>query len=211
MSFNWQLVAVVACVAWAAAVVVRRAMRLFSESPSNGCGSGGCSTCPSNTPGAEAASNEGFVSLQSLVLSGQSVHEAVGKAAAKTTGMHPIPDDRPLTPEERSLIKWMLEHGIPTARDFVSQLAEARVVTRCCCGCASLDFAIGGKVPPAGTGMVTLADYTYQSAGELFGVFVFEQAGLLAGLEVYSLEGQTTPIRLPCVEQLQPLSSVQGV
>ena len=36
MSFDWQLVAVVACVAWAAAVIVRRVMRLFTESPSNG-------------------------------------------------------------------------------------------------------------------------------------------------------------------------------
>ena len=74
-SFDWQLVTVVVCVAWAAVVIARRAMRLFSESSSSGCGSGGCSACPSNSSGAEAASNEGFVSLQSLVQSSQSVHE----------------------------------------------------------------------------------------------------------------------------------------
>ena len=79
MSFDWQLVAVVACVAWAAAVIVRRVMRLFTESPSNGCGSGGCSACPSNSSGTEAASNEGFVSLQSLVQSSQSVMDTEKK------------------------------------------------------------------------------------------------------------------------------------
>ncbi len=75
MSIDWQFVAVIACVAWAAAVVVRRAMRLFRGETSKGCGSGGCSACPSNLPGAEAASQEGFVSLQSLAQSGQSVTE----------------------------------------------------------------------------------------------------------------------------------------
>ena len=75
-SFDWQLVAVVACVVWAAAVIALRVKRLFSESPEKGCGSGGCSSCPSNTPGAESKPHDGFVSLQSLVQSSQSVHEA---------------------------------------------------------------------------------------------------------------------------------------
>ena len=75
MSIDWQLVAVVACVVWAAAVIVRRAMRLFGKESSNGCGSGGCSACPSNSPGDEAASKEGFVPLQSLVQSSLSVKD----------------------------------------------------------------------------------------------------------------------------------------
>ena len=68
MFIDCQLVAVVACVAWAAAVVVRRAMRLFSEPPSQGCGSGGCSSCPSNQSGdASGRADDGFVPLQTLV------------------------------------------------------------------------------------------------------------------------------------------------
>lgn len=73
-SFDWQFVAVVACVAWAAVVVVRRAMGLFGESPSKDCGTGGCSACPSNQS-AESSDhpNDGFVPLQTLVETSQSV------------------------------------------------------------------------------------------------------------------------------------------
>lgn len=75
MSFDWQLVAVITCVAWAAVVVARRVIRLFRDEPSKGCGSGGCSACPSKPSGVEPSSTEGFVSLQSLVQSGQSVSD----------------------------------------------------------------------------------------------------------------------------------------
>ncbi len=78
MSFDWQFVAVIACVAWAAVVVVRRALRLFRDEPTKGCGSGGCSACPSNSSGA-AAANDGFVTLQTLVQSSQSVLETKRK------------------------------------------------------------------------------------------------------------------------------------
>lgn len=120
-----------------------------------------------------------------------------------------IPDDRPLTTDERSLVQWLLEHGTPIAAGFLPQLVQARVATRCYCGCASIDFAIGGMIPPAGTSISILADYEYQSAaGHLFGAFVFERAGLLAGLEVWSVDGLSTPSTLPKVEQLQPLGGV---
>ncbi len=117
-----------------------------------------------------------------------------------------IPDNRPLTTEERSLIQWLLTHGTPTAEKFLTQLETASVATRCYCGCASIDFAIGGVVPPAGNGINILADYQYQSStGDLFGVFVFERADLLAGLEVWSVDGKSTPSTLPQIEQLKPL------
>jgi hypothetical protein len=40
----------------------------------------------------------------------------------------PIPDERPLTAEERRLARWMLEHGGPRGREFLPQLDRARVV-----------------------------------------------------------------------------------
>ena len=33
------------------------------------------------------------------------------------------------------------------------------MASRCYCGCASIDFAIGGVVPPAGNGIGILADF----------------------------------------------------
>lgn len=121
----------------------------------------------------------------------------------------PIPDDRPLTAEEAALVRWLLEHGTASAARFLPQLAEARVVSRCYCGCASVDFAIPGVVPPPGDGIGILSDFEYRTAeGHPCGVFVFERAGLLAGLEVWSMDGLCTPSTLPAIEQLQPLGSV---
>jgi hypothetical protein len=60
----------------------------------------------------------------------------------------PLPEDRPLSTKESSLVQWMLEHGNPDSACFLTQVDEARVVSRCPCGCASIDFAIGGFVPP---------------------------------------------------------------
>jgi hypothetical protein len=117
----------------------------------------------------------------------------------------PIPDDRPLTTNEASLVRWLLEHGTPAAGGFLPQLAVARVAFRCTCGCASIDFAIGGVIPAAGP-IGLLADYEYQSGdGHLFGAFVFERAGLLAGLEVWSIDGRSAASWLPEVDQLKPI------
>ncbi len=118
----------------------------------------------------------------------------------------PIPDDRPLTVEEVALVRWMLQNGYAAAAEFLSQLSQARVVSRCYCGCASLDFSVGGVAPPPGDGIGILADFEYcTSEGYLCGAFVFERAGLLAGLEVWSQDGLSTPSVLPLLSQLQPL------
>lgn len=120
-----------------------------------------------------------------------------------------IPEDRPLSAHETTLVSWMLEHGIAAAAEFPPQLAEARVVSRCYCGCASVDFAVNGVVPPSGNAIGILADFEYRTAeGHLNGAFVFERTGLLAGLEVWSIDGLSTPTSLPTVEQLQLLVSL---
>jgi hypothetical protein len=72
-----------------------------------------------------------------------------------------------------------------------------------------VDFATDGTVPPPGEGISILGDFAYRTAeGYLCGAFVFERAGLLAGLEVWSVDGLSIPTSLPATEQLQPLGSV---
>lgn len=115
-------------------------------------------------------------------------------------------EDRPLTDEERSLTRWMLEHGKPEALAFLPQLDHARVVSRCPCGCGSVVFAIKGQKAPAGTGMQPVADFVFGGDDDLCGIFVFAQAGLLAGLEVYGL-AIDAPMVLPLPEQLRPFSN----
>jgi hypothetical protein len=120
----------------------------------------------------------------------------------------PISEARPLTADESALLRWLLEQGHPGASGFLSQLAGVRVVSRCPCGCPSIDFAVGGVEPPAGVGMQILSDYQWRTAdGALFGVFVFARGGLLAGLEVWSVDGLAAASMLPAIQQLQPLAT----
>jgi hypothetical protein len=123
-------------------------------------------------------------------------------------GTAPIPENRPLSAGEQTLVRWMLERGTVTSARFLSQLPDARVVSRCHCGCASVDFSVKGVVPPPGDGIGIIADFEYRTAeGYLCGAFVFERGGLLAGLEVWSVDGLTIPSALPAVEQLRSLGS----
>jgi len=114
----------------------------------------------------------------------------------------PILEDRDLTPEEAALIGWMLSHGTTEAAQFSLQLNRARVYSRCTCGCASIDVSIDGK-RPTDFRMRILGDFQWQNAvGSLFGAFVFEQDGLLAGLDLWSIDGKETPRNLPSPELL---------
>src|SRR5262247_3782845 len=113
----------------------------------------------------------------------------------------PIPEDRDLTAGEVRLVRWLHEHGTGDARAFISQLENLRVVSRCRCGCPSIDF-----VPDCASGMQILSDYVYDDpAGHTVGVFLFASAGRLAGLEIWSIEGDPVPNAVPAPELLRPL------
>src|SRR5688572_22223235 len=89
----------------------------------------------------------------------------------------------------------MLEHGAPEAKGFLPQLEHARVIARCPCGCASIDFEVAGHARPAG-GLRVLGDFLCGGENDLSGVFIFERNGVLAGIEVYGLAGDA-PDTLP--------------
>jgi hypothetical protein len=116
----------------------------------------------------------------------------------------PILENRDLTDKETALIGWMLANGAAEGAQFLSQLQRARVHSRCPCGCASIDLSIDGKRPTDFRRRV-LADFQWQSEeGSLFGAFVFEQDGLLAGLDLWSVDGKETPRNIPSPELLTP-------
>lgn len=116
-----------------------------------------------------------------------------------------LPESRELTPAERRLIRWMLEHGGPGASAFVEQLERARVHSRCACGCASIYLAID-DARPNDLSMNILGDFQWRTeSGAAFGAFVYEQDGLLAGLDLWSMDGQVTPNFLPLPEELRPM------
>ena len=58
--------------------------------------------------------------------------------------------------------------------------------------------------------MDILSDYTWQdSEKHLFGAFVFAADGLLAGLDLYSVDGALTPTTLPKPAELVPLPAAK--
>lgn len=115
--------------------------------------------------------------------------------------------DRDLTVEERSIIEWLLAHGDGDNAEFIEQLKQARVVAHCACGCASVDLAIAGQSSTAP--MRVLADFQWTTAdGHLCGAFVFEQDGLLGGLDLWSIDGETVPRTLPAAKDLVPFGTL---
>jgi hypothetical protein len=120
-------------------------------------------------------------------------------------------ENRILTAEEYTLIRWLLEHGEPRASMFVVQLSDVRVSGRCTCGCASIDLAVGGNRAPADVGMDILSDYCWRDGEHhLFGAFVFARGGLLAGLDLWSIDGQATATRLPNPSELKPVENTRN-
>jgi hypothetical protein len=124
-----------------------------------------------------------------------------------TSSATSLPEDRLLTEQEHGLIRWLLEHGGQEASTFLPQLESARVVSRCSCGCASIDFSVAGRTGSPQAGLHVLSDYQWNNAeGHLLGVFVFAREELLAGLECWSIDGQSTASALPLPEQLRSIN-----
>ncbi len=117
--------------------------------------------------------------------------------------------NRELMDHERRLVRWMLEHGSPEARAFLPQLELAEVTPwRCPCGCASINFQIRGK-PAAPPGVHPIADFVFGEKDTLSGIFVYENHGILSGLEVTGFAGDA-PRSLPEPETLRPISDWAG-
>ena len=120
----------------------------------------------------------------------------------------PIPQDRPLTEEERAIAEYLLLHaGAPGAAAFVPQLDSARVIGRCSCGCPTVDLAIPPELRVADFPAERLvADATGKVGGKIVGAMVFQDQGLLTLLEVYRWEDLSEePFGLPTVETIERL------
>jgi hypothetical protein len=111
---------------------------------------------------------------------------------------------RELTQTERELTVWLLKHGAPGSEIYLTQLDSAMVFSHCKCGCASVDFIIGGNRPKS-FALGILADYKWRDEkGNFFGIFAFEQDNLLGGIDVWSVDGAAIPTTLPAPSSLVP-------
>ena len=111
-------------------------------------------------------------------------------------------NNRSLTPDELSLARWMLDNGGDEARTFLAQLDLAEVTPwKCGCGCASIQFQIKGQ-PEAPPGVHILGDYVIGDGAPCAGLFIFESAGILSGIEVYGMD-DSAPTTMPRVDVLR--------
>jgi hypothetical protein len=118
----------------------------------------------------------------------------------------PIPDIRPLTDHERALLEWLLQHGTPEAKTYLPQLPHITVVSRCPCGCPTINLAVNGQISSAPIESSTriLADFSATSPeGIPIGLLVFSRADLLDTLELYSCTDESH-FTLPCLADIQP-------
>jgi len=117
---------------------------------------------------------------------------------------------RALSQRELELTDWLLRHGISDAGMFLPQVPQLKVVVHCQCGCASINFSVAEQ-RPGKSAMRLLSDYRWRDPeGHLFGISVFEQDALSAGLEVWSIDGIATPMTPPVAESLEPFGTVRG-
>jgi hypothetical protein len=118
--------------------------------------------------------------------------------------MNNVIANRPLTSAEYELAYFMLTIGGPEGHQFLTQLEQAEITPwRCECGCASIIFQIKGH-PEAEPGVHILGDFYYGPEEFGTGIFIFESAGLLSGIEVYG-PGVDTLQSLPNPAELRKI------
>jgi hypothetical protein len=100
-----------------------------------------------------------------------------------------IPDARQLTLSERSLLERLLSHGMADSKLYVEQLPLVTVISRCSCGCPTIDLAVDGRAASHGSPSLILSEASGVSPeGVSFGIILHSREGLISELETYPLE-----------------------
>lgn len=82
--------------------------------------------------------------------------------------------NRPITAQERALIEWLLRHGKPGSEHFLQQVDSLLVVSKCLCGCPTVNFTREGESVPYEVERM-LADYLATVDGMDVGVILFQR------------------------------------
>jgi hypothetical protein len=118
---------------------------------------------------------------------------------------------RPPTAEEFELLRWILEHGSDDLRSFLPQIEGIRATRSCKCGCPSIRLDVAESAPLGlDPGEKVVGDFEGKTLrGELVGALLFQRAGKLTELEVYSMDGQikeqSGEFSLPIIDSMNPL------
>jgi hypothetical protein len=116
-----------------------------------------------------------------------------------------IPEQRDLTPNELQLLEWLLENGSPEAVSYKPQLSEVRVVSRCSCGCPSIDLAVGERNSRTVGPTTILCDaHGHSPEGISLMVTLHAREGELSELEVIT-DDDVDVCSMPAPAMLEPI------
>jgi hypothetical protein len=119
----------------------------------------------------------------------------------RTTYSNDIFVNEPPTNEERRFVKWLIANGSGDTREYARQISQLRVVSRCLCGCPSVDFAIGDYSQFGPSEPIVRAEGRSPNGIPVW-VMLHSRRGEIAELEVCSLVPHRGVLRLPDPESL---------
>lgn len=110
---------------------------------------------------------------------------------------------RHLTPAERGLLTWFLDHT-DAGKGYLDQVATVRVVGSCACGCPTIDFAAPHETTAAEGASTIVADgFGLVQEGGKVGVIVHVREACLSELEIYSMDATKPPFGLPSLDSCE--------
>ena len=117
---------------------------------------------------------------------------------------------RQLTKAEANLLTCLLTKLLPAQCHYVGQLTDSVVVSKCPCGCPTINLWAEGKLaPPESEARVFWQGKGHTAKGEPVGILLFETAGRLSCFEVWG-HGDEVLADLPLpgsIEECHPTSN----
>jgi hypothetical protein len=114
-----------------------------------------------------------------------------------------VEEDRPISEREAELVTWLLKSGATrrSLQHLAGDVSKLRVVGRCGCGCASVDFEENGRHCVRSHPIAEA--YGETPTGLKFGLILWGRDDAVTGLEIY--EGHPGSANtLPSPEALSP-------
>jgi hypothetical protein len=109
--------------------------------------------------------------------------------------------DRPITPQEAAVIRATLEHApeTPDVSRFAGGIDQLHAISKCGCGCDSIDFA---EDDPSHPSRIVADAIGVTPKGGQIGVLVWATDDAITGLEIYDLGAGDSDTKLPVPQSI---------
>ena len=115
-----------------------------------------------------------------------------------------VPFYRSLSPQERAVTQWLLDHADPKATHFIHQLDVVLVTGLCDCGCPTISLLVPHETPGAFSRRNLIATAIGIVDGRWVSLMLMQSEGYLTCLNVHSLDSIERPYGLPRLDSLRP-------